>query len=286
MAADIIPIELGLTAGNGLTLWAPTWREDGEDWEAFLGHGDELYVFPTTAHLAAFIRTCDRTRPARPSGMGNRGRAAGRRADARTTTTASTSSACPTWSPSRPTSGRWPRWTDTIGDPAVAGRGLRARRDRRGARFRRRLRPAARSVSRRSPGATVRSSGTRSVLVVVDRWDEVVDALDAIVTTPEVDDEALEIGLAEAAAISAAEKRPEETARRPGATDEAEDPNSTRIGTRTCDSGTRPASTAWRSPSAAASDTRCAATSARTRSSWPTAGGSRSTPRRKTWRTT
>ena len=57
MAADIIPIELGLTAGNGLTLWAPSWREDGEDWEAFLGHGDDLYVFPTPAHLAAFIRT-------------------------------------------------------------------------------------------------------------------------------------------------------------------------------------------------------------------------------------
>ena len=42
--------------------------------------------------------------------------------------------------------------------------------------------------------------------VVADRWDEVVDALDAIVTTPEVDAEALETGQAEAAAISAAEK--------------------------------------------------------------------------------
>ena len=57
VAADIIPIELGLTAGNGLTLWAPSWREDGEDWEAFLGHEEDLYVFPTPAHLAAFIRT-------------------------------------------------------------------------------------------------------------------------------------------------------------------------------------------------------------------------------------
>ena len=56
MAAEIIPISLGLTAGNGLTLWAPRWREDGEEWEAFLGHGDDLYVFPTPAHLAAFIR--------------------------------------------------------------------------------------------------------------------------------------------------------------------------------------------------------------------------------------
>ena len=59
MAAEILPIQLGLTAGNGLTLWAPRWREDGDEWEAFLGHGDDLYVFPTPAHLAAFIRTND-----------------------------------------------------------------------------------------------------------------------------------------------------------------------------------------------------------------------------------
>lgn len=59
MAAEIVPIQLGLTAGNGLTLWAPRWRENGEEWEAFLGHGDDLYVFPTPAHLAAFIRSSD-----------------------------------------------------------------------------------------------------------------------------------------------------------------------------------------------------------------------------------
>ncbi len=59
MAAEIIPIQLGLTAGNGLTLWAPRWREDGEEWEAFLGHGDDLYVFPNPAYLAAFIRSSD-----------------------------------------------------------------------------------------------------------------------------------------------------------------------------------------------------------------------------------
>ena len=57
MAADIVPIELGLTNGNVVTLWAPRWREDGEEGEAFLGFGDNLYVFPDTAHLAAFIRT-------------------------------------------------------------------------------------------------------------------------------------------------------------------------------------------------------------------------------------
>ena len=29
MAADIIPIQLGLTDGNVYTLWAPQWLEDG-----------------------------------------------------------------------------------------------------------------------------------------------------------------------------------------------------------------------------------------------------------------
>ncbi len=57
MAADIVPIELGLTAGNLVTLWAPRWREGGEEWEAFLGSGEHLYAFPDVAHLAAFIRT-------------------------------------------------------------------------------------------------------------------------------------------------------------------------------------------------------------------------------------
>ncbi len=57
--AEIVPIQLGLTAGNGLTLWASPWSEDGEEWEAFLGHGDHIFVFPDAAHLAAFIRTAD-----------------------------------------------------------------------------------------------------------------------------------------------------------------------------------------------------------------------------------
>lgn len=57
MAQDIVPVLLGLTEGDMVTLWAPRWREDGEEWEAFLGHGDHLYVFPNAAHLAAFVRT-------------------------------------------------------------------------------------------------------------------------------------------------------------------------------------------------------------------------------------
>lgn len=57
MAADIVPIELGLPQGDVVTLWAPRWREDGEEWEAFLGHEDDLYAFADTAKLAAFVRT-------------------------------------------------------------------------------------------------------------------------------------------------------------------------------------------------------------------------------------
>lgn len=57
MAQDIVPIELGLPQGDLVTLWAPRWREEGEEWEAFLGHGESLYAFPDAAHLAAFVRT-------------------------------------------------------------------------------------------------------------------------------------------------------------------------------------------------------------------------------------
>ncbi|WP_436492232.1 primosomal protein [Actinokineospora sp. HUAS TT18] len=59
MAQDIVPIELGLPQGDVVTLWAPRWREDGEEWEAFLGHEDDLYAFPDAAHLAAFVRTTE-----------------------------------------------------------------------------------------------------------------------------------------------------------------------------------------------------------------------------------
>ncbi|SDJ66779.1 hypothetical protein SAMN04487820_101162 [Actinopolyspora mzabensis] len=57
MAQDIVPIELGLPQGDLVTLWAPRWREDGEEWEAFLGHEENLYAFSDPAHLAAFVRS-------------------------------------------------------------------------------------------------------------------------------------------------------------------------------------------------------------------------------------
>lgn len=57
MAKDIVPIELGLPEGDVTTLWAPSWREDNDDWEAFLGLGDDLYAFDSTAELLALVRS-------------------------------------------------------------------------------------------------------------------------------------------------------------------------------------------------------------------------------------
>lgn len=57
MAADIVPIELAVTTGDLVTLWAPPWRADGEDWEAFLGDEANLFAFADVAALVGFVRT-------------------------------------------------------------------------------------------------------------------------------------------------------------------------------------------------------------------------------------
>ena len=57
MAADLVPIRLSLSAGDRYTVWAPRWRDAGDEWEAFLGKDDDLYAFETVADLVAFVRT-------------------------------------------------------------------------------------------------------------------------------------------------------------------------------------------------------------------------------------
>jgi hypothetical protein len=57
MAADLVPIRLSLTDGDRYTVWAPRWRDAGDEWEAFLGRDDDLYTFETVADLVAFVRT-------------------------------------------------------------------------------------------------------------------------------------------------------------------------------------------------------------------------------------
>ncbi|HTZ13367.1 MAG TPA: primosomal protein [Mycobacterium sp.] len=57
MAADLVPICLSLTDGDRYTVWAPRWRDAGDEWEAFLGKDEDLFVFETPADLVAFVRT-------------------------------------------------------------------------------------------------------------------------------------------------------------------------------------------------------------------------------------
>lgn len=55
----IVPVKLSLTEGDFYTLWAPTWREHGAEWQAFLGHGDDLYVFESPEALLKYIETTE-----------------------------------------------------------------------------------------------------------------------------------------------------------------------------------------------------------------------------------
>jgi hypothetical protein len=57
MAADLVPIRLSLSAGDRYTVWAPRWRDAGDEWEAFLGKDDDLYVFEAVSDLVAFVRS-------------------------------------------------------------------------------------------------------------------------------------------------------------------------------------------------------------------------------------
>jgi len=57
MVADLVPVRLSLSAGDRYTVWAPRWRDAGDEWEAFLGKDEDLYGFQTVADLVAFVRS-------------------------------------------------------------------------------------------------------------------------------------------------------------------------------------------------------------------------------------
>lgn len=57
MAADLVPIRLSLSEGDRYTVWAPRWRDSGDEWEAFLGKDEDLFAFESIADLVAFVRT-------------------------------------------------------------------------------------------------------------------------------------------------------------------------------------------------------------------------------------
>jgi hypothetical protein len=57
MVAALVPIRLSLSDGDRYTVWAPRWRDAGDEWEAFLGKDEDIYAFETIADLVAFVRT-------------------------------------------------------------------------------------------------------------------------------------------------------------------------------------------------------------------------------------
>lgn len=56
----IVPVRLSLTEGDFYTLWAPSWREHGSEWQAFLGANEELYVFNSPEELLVFLESDSR----------------------------------------------------------------------------------------------------------------------------------------------------------------------------------------------------------------------------------
>lgn len=52
----IVPVKISLTEGDFYTLWAPTWKEHGAEWQAFLGGGEHVYFFTSPAELLAFLQ--------------------------------------------------------------------------------------------------------------------------------------------------------------------------------------------------------------------------------------
>lgn len=57
MAAELLPVRLCVTSGDLYTLWAPRWRDAGDEWQGFLGKDEDLYAFESVADLVAFVRT-------------------------------------------------------------------------------------------------------------------------------------------------------------------------------------------------------------------------------------
>ena len=201
MASDIVPIQLSLTEGDLVTLWAPRWREDGEEWEAFLGDDDALFGFAEVARLAAFVRSpAEHDLTDHPAWQ-----------------------LVPTLSVAELTPEETHRY-DVIGVPELVAedpdqwtiaelgevvgivRSLAEVCDL----------DAITDVLDSAPGFSMLDQGTlpfsgreggrlwaQVVQTVADHWDDIVDALDAMVATPEVDAAALARAEKEAEALAA-----------------------------------------------------------------------------------
>jgi hypothetical protein len=207
VASDIVPIQLSLTEGDLVTLWAPRWREDGEEWEAFLGDDESLFAFPEVTQLAAFVRTA----------------------------TEHDLADHPAWSvvPDLTVAELTPEETqryDIIGVPELAAEDPDTWTVGELAEITEMVRSiadvceldAVTEVLDSAPGFALLHQGTlpfvgregnrlwtQMVQTIADRWDDVIDALDALVEIPEVDAAALAVAEKEVALVEkAAEDEP------------------------------------------------------------------------------
>ena len=158
-----------------------------------------------------------RARPDRPPGVGHRVGGDDRRAGARRRPPVRHRRRARTGRRDARTSGPWPSWPTRSPSCIRWPRSATCRPSRRCSAaadgFALLLAPA----SRRSPGARARSCGTGSAPSVAKRWDEVIEALDGVVTTPDVDPDALAAAEAEAARRQRGLDRATRTRHRPGA---------------------------------------------------------------------
>ncbi|OFQ55039.1 hypothetical protein [Corynebacterium sp. HMSC074H12] len=53
----IVPIQLSLSEGDFYTLWAPKWRQNGSEWQAFLGDDESVLLFKTEAEMLCFLES-------------------------------------------------------------------------------------------------------------------------------------------------------------------------------------------------------------------------------------
>jgi hypothetical protein len=207
VASDIVPIQLSLTEGDLVTLWAPRWREDGEEWEAFLGDDEALFAFPEVTQLAAFVRS------AGEHDLVDH----------------------PAWSvvPDLTVAELVPdetRCYDIIGVPELAAEDADTWTIGELAEITDMVRSiadvceldAVTEVLDSAPGFALLHQGTlpfvgregnrlwtQMVQTIADRWDDVIDALDALVEIPEVDAAALAVAEKEVALVEkAAEDEP------------------------------------------------------------------------------
>ena len=53
----ILPVKLSLTEGDFYTLWAPKRRQNGSEWQAFLGDDESVLAFNSPAELLCFVES-------------------------------------------------------------------------------------------------------------------------------------------------------------------------------------------------------------------------------------